>query len=266
MVTGPSSGIGRATALGLAAQDFHVVAAGRSVDRVGMVIEQIRRTGGSAEFLSLDLASLESARAAARSFAASGRALDVLVNNAAVGLGRGLTSDGFEIHFGVNHLGHFMLTDQLSEVIPVGGRVVQITSSVHHRATGFDFEWCYQKTRSPLGLDEYAKSKLANVLFVRELATRRPDWRVYAVHPGLTDTRLIPAWIKPALRRRLLTAEEGADTPVWCATSEELAGQSGLYYARRAAEEPSHVARDDALSHNLWVRSEQWCNPGSHGG
>ena len=148
LVTGPSSGIGRVTSLELGRKRFHVVAAGRSEERTSSVIDSIREEGGSAEFLHLDLASLESAREAACTFGDSGRRLDVLVNNAGVGATRGITADGFEVNFGVNHLGHFMFTHHLRPTFWSGTRIVQIASAVHFRADGIDFDRLQRRSRS----------------------------------------------------------------------------------------------------------------------
>lgn len=259
MVTGASSGIGRASALELARRGFHVVAAGRSRPRIQQTIERIEMEGGTAESLHVDLASLESARTAARSFEETNRPLDILVNNAGVGATRGLTADGFEIHFGVNHLGHFMLTHHLRRTFRPGTRIVQVTSSVHFRAPGIDFDKVCQKSRSFYGLAEYAVSKLANILFVSEMASLQPDWRLYAVHPGLTNTNIIPGYARPFMRRRLLTPDQASDTVVWCATADEVGSDSGLYYARRTVRTPSEPAQDEDLARELWRRSEVWC-------
>ena len=223
----------------------------------------IESEGGSAEFLQLDLASLESARSAARSFQQSGRTLDVLVNNAGVGATRGVTQDGYELQFGVNHLGHFMLTHHLHGTFRPGTRIVSVTSSFHHRVKSIDFNKVQQRTRSLYGLDEYAVSKLANILFVRELARRQPDWHAYAVHPGLTNTNIIPWYVRPFMHRRLLTPEQGAETVIWCASSDEVAEDSGLYYSHKTAQEPSAVARDGDLARELWEWSERWCDVAS---
>jgi retinol dehydrogenase 12 len=266
MVTGPSSGIGAAMVISLARSGFHVVAAGRSEQRISPVVDRVLDHGGSAEYLHLDLASLESARDASRAFTASGRDLSLLVNNAGIGVNRrGLTDDGFEVHFGINHLGHFMLTHQLRPALRPGSRVVQIASSVHFAARGIDFDRVRQRT-SLTGYREYAASKLANVLFVSELARRQPGWRIYATHPGLVDTPLIPRWSRPFIRARLLTPEEGADTPLWCATSPDVDGDSGLYYALRQAVPPSPAAQDRDLALELWERSSRWCGIEPWGG
>ena len=257
VVTGASSGIGRVIALELGRRGHHIIGAGRSEDRTGPTIEQIQEEGGTAEFLHLDLASLESSRTAAHSIEDS--KIELLVNNAGVGAKRGLTSDGFEIHFGINHLGHFMFTHHLLRRLRDGARVVQVSSAAHQSAPGIDFDRVRQRTRSLLGLREYSVSKLANILFARELAKREPRIHTYALHPGLVDTNIIPALARPFLRRSMLTPEEGADTPVWCATSDELSDETGHYYSRRRAVTPAPPALDDRLANQLWEHSARWC-------
>lgn len=258
LVTGPSSGIGRATATELAKRGFHVVCAGRSQERITPVVARIIAEGGSAEFLNLDLAALESARTAALEFTASGRTLDVLINNAGVGGARGLTVDGFEVHFGVNHLGHFMLTQQLRPAFRPGTRIVVVSSEVHRRAKGVDFDAVRRKTGLARAFADYGVSKLANILFARRLAQLHQELNVYSLHPGVVDTNIFPSVARPFFRNRL-TPDEGARTSVWCATSDDVADHSGLYYSREKIWEPSPVARDDSLAEELWDRSEDWC-------
>lgn len=258
MVTGPSSGIGLATALELGARGFHVVAAGRSEERCVEAVEAIERSGGSAEFLHVDLASLDSCVTAARTFAASSRPLDVLINNAGVGATRGMTEDGFEIHFGVNHLGHFMLTHHLSGAFHPGTRIVVVSSEMHRHADSIDFDRVRKRTRSIGGWTEYSVSKLANILFAHRLAKLQPEWRTYSLHPGVADTNIFPSAVKPFFRNKKPPLE-AAKTSIWCATSDEVADQTGRYYSRMALREPSAPARDDELARELWERSEQWC-------
>lgn len=222
------------------------------------VVDHVQAQGGSAEFIHVDLASLDSARTAAESFVDSGRSLDVLVNNAGVGGVRGTTADGFEIHFGVNHLGHFMLTHHLGRAFQPGSRVVVVSSEVHRRASGIDWDRVQRRSRSMGGFNEYGVSKLANILFARRLAELRPELNTYSLHPGTVDTAIFPALVRPFFRNKL-TPEEGAETSVWCATAPELSPQSGLYYSRKKIWEPSPVAQDDNLAQELWARSEQWC-------
>lgn len=259
IVTGISSGIGRATAMELGRRGWHLLGAGRSRDRTMPVVDAIRSAGGSAEFLELDLSSLESCLAASRRIVDGERPIELLVNNAGVGGRRGITADGFELHFGVNHLGHFMLTMGLEPMLGEGARVVQVTSAAHFNADGIDFARVRRRTRSLFGWREYAVSKLANMLFVRELARRRPLLHTYGVHPGMTDTGIFPAFVKPFLRGRLLTPEQGAETVIWCATADEPSGESGLYYRHMESRPPSDAALDDRLAIELWDRSLAWC-------
>jgi NAD(P)-dependent dehydrogenase (short-subunit alcohol dehydrogenase family) len=258
MITGPSSGIGRATALEMARRGYHIIAAGRSEERTMQVVDAIRQDGASAEFLHLDLASLESSTQAARAFIDSGRALDVLINNAGVGTVWGVTEDGFEIHFGVNHLGHFMLTHLLGAGFRPGARIVVVSSEVHRRARAIDFDKVRKRTGPFDVLAAYGVSKLANILFARRLAALQPEWRTYSLHPGMADTNIFPAMLKPFLGE-LTPADEAAETSVWCASSPEVADQTGRYYSDMRAREPSSAAQDDELAAELWVRSEEWC-------
>jgi NAD(P)-dependent dehydrogenase (short-subunit alcohol dehydrogenase family) len=259
LVTGPGSGIGRAAAIGLGRAGFHVIAAGRHAERIEPVIEEVSAIGGGAEFVQLDLASLRSVQGAARQVVDGGRPIDVLINNAGIGVNRrGLTEDGFEVHFGINHLGHFLLTRELTPALSPGARVVSLTSAMHHRAGGIDFDRLRRPTRL-FGLAEYSTSKLANILFIRDLARRRPELSSYAVHPGLVRTGIIPGFVR-ALSSNMLTPEQGADTVLWCATSVEVAGENGGYYQQRTRLAPSPTAQDDDLARELWERSDEWCS------
>lgn len=258
MITGPSSGIGLASALEMARRGYHVVAAGRSKERTMKVVHSIRDNGGSAEFIYLDLASLESCARAAREFARSGRSLDILINNAGVGGQRGLTRDGFEINFGVNHLGHFLLTNGLFGTFRPGMRIVVVSSEMHRRVNGIAFGELRDKSGLLDALPAYAASKLANILFARHLARLRPDLRTYSLHPGLADTNIFPPIARPFFRNKE-PASEAARTSVWCATSDDVANQTGLYYTRMQIREPSAAAQDDDLARELWERSESWC-------
>ncbi|HEY6628022.1 MAG TPA: SDR family NAD(P)-dependent oxidoreductase [Acidimicrobiia bacterium] len=258
LITGPSSGIGRATALSLSRLGLHIVAAGRSRERTQALVDQISIEGGSAEYLHLDLASLTSVRQAAVAFVQSGRPLHVLINNAGVGAANGVTQDGFEIHWGVNHLGHFLLTNQLAPALVERSRVVSVSSDWHYRARNLHLDRVRGRGWVPFGLGYYATTKTANILFTRELARRHPEWECHAVHPGLTNTNLIPWGVRLLAGGTMLTPEEAADTVVWCATSDEVAGQSGLYYARRQIHRASPLATDDDLAAELWERSMEW--------
>ncbi len=258
-ITGATSGIGRAAALDLSRKGHHIFVAGRSRDRGAHLVTEIERSGGLASFHQVDLSSLESVRAAAAEFRERGVTIDVMVNNAGVGMAKGVTVDGFEKHFAVNHLGHFLLNHELQSTFRDGTRVITVASSVHKRVDGIDFDQVTSKGRSFFRLDEYGVSKLANVLYTAELARRHPAWNTYAVHPGFVNTKILPGWLRLLRSSRLLTPEQGAATIVYCATDPDLAGETGHYYARGARAEPSPAAQDPDLAAELWTRSEQWC-------
>lgn len=252
MITGASTGIGRATAGGLAKDFERVTLVGRNPDRHAPVIDELARAGTHVEFVECEMASLESVAGAA-SFIGP---VDVLIANAGVAGRRGITEDGFELHFGVNHLAHHLLVTELADRIL--DRVVVVSSNAHHEADGLDLGGVQRNTPSFAGIREYRHSKLANVLFGRQLAQRFPFTTVI-VHPGLVATdiwRRLPWPVRPLVTRRMAPPEVGADTPCWAATAEGLA--SGGYYSKRTLHPPSAPARDDDAGERLWVRSEEW--------
>jgi retinol dehydrogenase-12 len=275
LVTGGNTGIGLATASDLAKGGANVYIACRDPDRGRAAVAAIRAAasdqGGTVDLLQLDLTALNSVRACAESFLAKDEPLHVLVNNAGLAGGRGQTADGFETTFGVNHLGHFALTmlllDRLKASGP-GSRVLSVASDAHYTATGIDWNALKQKTKSFTGMREYAVSKLCNVLFAQELARRLggadADVTTYALHPGVVASdiwRRIPWPIRPLMTRRMISTGEGAVTSLYCATSAEVAGQSGLYYDKCRAVDPNPVATPE-LAEQLWKYSTEWTGVG----
>lgn len=265
LVTGANTGIGRVTAVELGRLGAHVIVATRTREKGAPVVEQIVRAGGTGDVVEIDLGSLASVRAAAAAVLAKGVPIHLLVNNAGLAGHRGLTVDGFEIHFGVNHIGHFVLTDLLLERVRAAApsRIVTVASAAHARARGIDFDAMRRKTRSLSGWSEYSVSKLANVLFSAELARRLEGTGVstYAVHPGVVGTdlwRRVPWPIRPLIQRRLLTNAEGARTTLHCCTSPDAQAQTGLYWDECAPRRPSRTARDPDLARTLWERSVSW--------
>jgi retinol dehydrogenase 12 len=266
LVTGGNTGIGRATAVALARGGGRVFIACRSASAGEAAVEFIKAASGAADvwLLPLDLASLESVRSCAASFLARDEALHVLVNNAGVGGQRGLTADGFEVHFGVNHLGHFALTSLLLERLKASGpgaRIVTVSSEAHYAAPGIDFDRLRRPCRSLTGMREYSVSKLCNVLFTQELARRLSGTGVasYALHPGVVASdiwRRVPWPARGLIKRRMLTVEEGAVTSVYCATSDAVAAESGLFYDKCAVRAPSPVATPE-LGELLWKYSTE---------
>src|SRR5215472_8902574 len=176
LITGANTGIGRATAADLANRGGRVYLACRSQQKGRAAAAAIvAATGNEAvTFLPLDLADLASVRTCAEQFLARGEPLHVLINNGGVAGQRGITRDGFELAFGVNHLGHFALTTALLDRLADSGpaRVVTVSSEAHYQAGGIDYASVRQRTRSMTGMSEYAVSKLANVAFTAELARR----------------------------------------------------------------------------------------------
>jgi NAD(P)-dependent dehydrogenase (short-subunit alcohol dehydrogenase family) len=266
VVTGANTGIGLATASALAGQGWRVFVACRSEGKGAAAVAGIKAaTGNDAVFLlMLDLADLSSVRACAAEFLARGEALHVLINNAGVGGRRGLTKQGFELMFGVNHLGHFLLTQLLLERLTSSGpaRVVTVASDAHYSAPGIDWDALRRPARGITGLGEYAVSKLCNVLFSQELARRTEGTGVhaYALHPGVVASdiwRRVPWPVRPLVTRRMLTVDQGAQTSLYCATSPSVAGDSGRFYDKCALREASEVATPE-LGRALWERSEAW--------
>jgi retinol dehydrogenase-12 len=265
LVTGANAGIGYATAQELASRGGRVYLGSRSKARGDAAVAAIRAATGSDLILplSLDLADLASVRRTARTVLDSGEPLHVLINNAGVGGVRGLTADGFELHFGVNHLGHFALTRALLPLLTASApaRVVNVASDSHYQAKGIDFERLRNRTKGITGLPEYAVSKLCNVLFSAELGRRLDGTGVtaYSLHPGVVASeiwRRVPWPARQIMTRRMLTIEQGARTSLYCATSPEVAHASGRYYDRCRETEPSKLVTPE-LAARLWEYSEK---------
>jgi NAD(P)-dependent dehydrogenase (short-subunit alcohol dehydrogenase family) len=268
LVTGGNTGIGRVTALELARRGARVWVASRSAAKTEPVLAAIRAESGNPDvsFLPLELSELSSVRRCAEQFLALDVPLDTLILNAGLAGARGQTADGFELAFGVNHLGLFLLTERLMAALERApqARVVSVSSRAHYQAKGLDFEAVRRSTPTRTGLDEYAVSKLCNVLHMAELARRQgPEGRLrtYSLHPGVIASdvwRSVPWPIRPLMTAFMATVEEGAQTTLHCAASADAGAQTGLYYDRSAPREASALARDPALARALWERSEAW--------
>ncbi len=266
IITGPYSGIGRVTARKLAERGAALVLAGRSIERCEALAAELRRPGepNRVDVLALDLADLASVRAAAEQVIARGWPIAGLINNAGVAGKRGRTRNGFELAFGVNHLGHFLLTRLLEARMREGGgaRVVNVASEAHRRISGIDFPALRMPTKTRTALYEYGVSKLCNILFTRELARRWAGSGItgYALHPGVIATdiwRSVPQPLRWLLTRWMKTPEEGAATSVRCATDPALANVNGRYFINEREATPSRVAQDDDLAARLWDESER---------
>lgn len=270
LVTGANTGIGKATASALAARGAKVYLACRSAAKAQPVIDEIAQQTGSGElhFLELDLGDLDSVRACAKEFLATGDPLHVLINNAGVAGHQGMTESGFEVTFGTNHVGHFLLTELLLERLKASApaRIVNVSSVGHYQAKGIDWDAVRKPTKSTTGLPEYFVSKLANVLFTQELARRLDGTGVttYALHPGAIASdvwRRVPWPVRPVMKLFMKSTEQGAATSLYCATSAEVAEESGQYYDDSKRKEPSERATPE-LAAELWQRSEAWVSTG----
>ena len=266
LITGANTGIGRVTARELARRGAHVFVAGKSQQRTQDLIDEVRaiKGAGPIEWLALDLADLASVRSCATAFLARKLPLHILINNAGLAGNRGLTKDGFELAFGVNHLGHFLLTDLLLQRIKESApaRIVTVSSRAHTRCKEIAWHGLRKRTATFTGIDEYAQSKLANLLFSAELSRRLQGTGVttYSLHPGVVATevwRHLPWFLRPFLKfAGMITAEEGAQTTLHCATSPALASETGLYYDRCKLRTPSELGQSAPLAKQLWDQSE----------
>ncbi|HEY5949365.1 MAG TPA: SDR family oxidoreductase [Kofleriaceae bacterium] len=268
VITGANTGIGRITARELAKRGAHVILACRSADKTQPVIDELKRETGNdkIDFVALDLADLASVRRCAEELLARNIPIHGLINNAGLAGSRGTTKDGFELTFGTNHLGHYLLTRLLLDRIKQSGpaRIVNVASASHYQAKGIPWDALRAKTKSRTGLPEYAVSKLSNVLFTKELARRLEGSNVttYALHPGVVATdvwRRVPSPVRWVMKKFMVTPEEGAQTSIRCATAPELASETGRYYDRDGKErKPNKLANDEALAKQLWQKSAEW--------
>lgn len=267
LVTGANTGIGRITARELARRGAHVVITCRNLERAQSVLDEIRAAPihGRVDFIPLELGSFESIRACASAFLAMGLPLHLLVNNAGLAGAKGLTQNGFEMTFGVNHVGTFLLTQLLTDHIKASApaRIVTVASRAHLRAKGIDWTAVREPGKNMTGYPEYCTSKLANVLFSAELSRRLQGTGVntYALHPGVVATdvwRSVPWPFNQLMKLGMITAEQGALTSLHCATSHDLSQETGLYYDKCKPAKISQVAQSAALARELWERSEAW--------
>ncbi len=263
LVTGASSGIGLEASVKLAKHGAEVLMVARDPKRGEAARADVARRSGSeaVSLLLCDFASQAATRALADQVKNKAKRLDILVNNAgSVSPKRQLTEDGIEQTFAVNHLGYFLLTNLLLDLVVASApaRIVNV-SSIGHRQGTLDFD--------DLGFERgygimkaYSRSKLANVLFTSELA-RRLEGKgvtVNALHPGAVATHIwshAPAIARPILavaKLFMISPEEGGDRIVYLAASPEVDGKTGGYYEKNRVVTPARLARDPALATRLW--------------
>jgi dehydrogenase/reductase SDR family protein 13 len=267
LVTGANSGIGRALVEALAERGGRVVLAARSETRTRPVLEGIRsrHPGADAQFLRLDLSDLSMIQRAAAEFFANGRPLDVLVNNAAIAGSRAVSPEGFQLTYAVNHIGPFLLTSLLLPRLQQSpaGRIVNVASAAHFQVKQIDWSVLERRTAPKLSaFGDYAVSKLMNVLHARELARRFAGTSATAssCHPGVVASniwRAVPQPLQWFIKLFMLSNEQGAETPLFCATAAEVARTSGSYYDKCREVPPNPLANDEVLARELWDRTER---------
>jgi len=270
-VTGANSGIGRALVEALAARGAQVVLATRSEERTRPVLRAIqsRYPAARAQWVSLDVSDLASVRRAAQEFLASSHPIDVLVNNAGIAGTRALSPDGFDLTYATNHIGPFLLTNLLLPRVRQSpqGRVVNVASGAHMMVKRIDWSVLERRgTPKRSGFADYAVTKLMNVLHAKQLARRLAGTSVttYALHPGAVASNIWRALPRPLQwfgKLFMLSNEQGAESPLYCATAPELAATTGRYYDRTREARPSPLAEDAALAQELWARTETLVGP-----
>jgi NAD(P)-dependent dehydrogenase (short-subunit alcohol dehydrogenase family) len=267
VITGGTSGIGLAAAERLAAMGARIVLVARSASRGEAAITRLNRAGpGIPHRLRIaDLSSLGETWRVGVQIAGSEPRIDVLINNAgALFNTRQVSPDGLEMTFALNHMAYFVLTRALMDrlLATPGARIVN-TASGAHRGVDLDFD-DLQSSRRYRGFEVYGKSKLANILFTRELARQLDGTGVTAncLHPGFVATRFgdrsggVIGALAPLAKLAAIRPGEGAETIVHLAASNAVEGVSGEYFFHSRIDQPSEAARDDVRAGRLWQASE----------
>jgi len=269
LITGATSGIGKAAAFELAKLGHRLILVGRNEEKLRKTVSGIRTKTGSKEITAYrcDLSLLRDVRSAAERIRQDCRRIDVLINNAGARILRHqLTEEGIELTLATNHLGHFILTLSLTGLMQSSGevRIINVSSGAHYSGTG-----AIENIKSAKDYDgrkQYAESKLANVLFTYALADRLKDRPISAsaVDPGCVATNfarnngLVP-WLKHRLyyllKGQLRTPAQGAETIVYLATSDEVEGMTGKYFMDKKEMRSSDISYAGAVRESLWASS-----------
>jgi retinol dehydrogenase 12 len=267
VATGATSGIGEVAVLALAGLGARIVFIARDEARAQATMRKLEaKAPGLGHRMHLaDLSNMAETRKVGAAIAASEPRIDVLINNAgALFSHRQVTPEGLELTFALNHMAYFVLTEALRDklIASAPARIVSTSSSAHQGAS-LDFS-DLQSAKGYSGFKVYGRSKLANILFTRELARRLAGTGVTAncLHPGAVATRFGESsggWVGrllPVLRLFFISPEKGADTIIYLASSPEVANTTGAYFVKREITEPSQAAQDEAAAQRLWEASE----------
>lgn len=269
LVTGGSSGIGLETARGLSSRFDVVGIVGRNAERLADAAKELRSSAmGRIETFQADFSSLPEVRRLAADIKSRFHSLDVLVNNAGVWhKERKLSKDGYEETFAVNHLAHFLLTNELKDTLVAGtrARVVNVSSSMHVRPKSLNWDDLMFEERWR-GFWVYGHSKLANVLFSNELARRWKKLGITsnALNPGNVRSRITRNNVflnalhrSPFARVVVMSEADGAKTSVHVATAPELEGVTGRYFDKVREAKPSKSSADEEAARRLWELSQE---------
>jgi len=271
LITGGNAGIGKETALALAKKGNTIILACRNTTKAKNAVAEIKATtkNEAIHYVPCDLASFESIKNCAAAYREQFGQLDILINNAGLVTDKlQFTKEGFELQIGVNHLGHFLLTQLLLDLLEAAPspRIINLSSAAHYSG-----KINFQTFKGEIGADKYkgmlayAQSKLANVLFTKELARRYPTICSHCLHPGVVSTRIAQKndnkkiWgiLWKLMSPFMLNSTKGAKTSIHLATSSEVLNINGKYFDKQKEKDPSPIAKDAALAQQLWELSEQ---------
>ncbi len=271
LITGGNTGIGKATATALAKKGHTIILACRNESKAKEAIKHIKEKSKNEaiHYLECDLASFESIKNCSYEYHQQFGKLDILINNAGLISDKlQFTKDGFELQIGVNHLGHFLLTKQLIGLLEEAteARIVNVSSKAHYRG-----KINFNTFKGELGSDKYngmaaySQSKLANILFTKELVKRYPKICSHSLHPGVVKTEIASKNGNKRLWRYLwkmitpfmIDTTKGAKTSVYLSSSDEVLRINGKYFEKQKEKEPSILANDPVLAKKLWEVSEE---------
>lgn len=264
LITGATTGIGKATAIALAKQGHHIITHGRNPARTQVALHDIPQAAGRGQVsaFTCDLSSLDSVRSFAATVNQQFPQIDLLINNAGVMTNeRKLSEDGFEMMVAVNHLAHFLLTGLLLDKIKAApqGRIINLSSAVHTQGV-VNFE-DMRSDKKFSAFKVYGNSKLMNILFTRQLAAKLSDTpiTVNALHPGVIGSdfaRDLPGWMSWAFKVFAKSPESGAKTSLFLATDPTGGKVTGEYFVDSKVAKSSALSKDMELAERLWAWSE----------
>jgi len=273
LITGATDGIGKESAIELAKKGYNLILIGRNKEKGNKVTEEIRKIAEDIDidYFTADLMLMKEVARVADEVRAKYDKIDILINNVGAYFAfRGTTEEGFERTFALNHLGYFLLTEKLLDLVQASGyaRIVNVSSSAHY---GIDFEFDnIHGEKKYKGFDAYKKSKLANVMFTYELAKRIEKKGITAncLHPGFVATKfgnnnnfLWRFFIGFAKMMMAISVNDGAKTTVYLACSDEVENTTGRFFANCEVKKGSSKAKNEEHNQKLWKVSERMLEP-----